>query len=378
MTDADAPCSDAPCAEQGIDDLEDLFENAPCGYLSADKDGRIGRANRTLATWLGIDAAELAGRRFSDLLTVGGKLFYETHLAPLLRMQGTFSEVAIDLACADGQKLPVLVNAVERRDEQGRPLFIRITVFRAVERRRYEHNLLGAKRSAEEAVRSERETAELREQFIAVLGHDLRNPFAAIASGARLLEREQLSDRGRSILNLLEQSVARAGGLIDNVLDFARARLGGGIPISPNPEARVGEVIGQIVAELRASMPERKIEAEVDITRPVPVDPARLGQLLSNLLGNALTHGAEDLPVRVVASTDHHEFRLSVVNGGAPISSGTMEHLFRPFFRGKVRRSQQGLGLGLYIASEIARAHNGTLTAESTKEETRFTFAMPL
>lgn len=378
MTGADAPCAEAPSADPGVDDLEDLFENAPCGYLSTDKDGRIGRANQTLATWLGVDSAELAGRRFSDLLTIGGKLFYETHLAPLLRMQGAFSEVAVDLACADGQKLPVLVNAVERRDEHGRPLFIRITVFRAVERRRYEHNLLGAKRSAEEAMRSERETAELREQFIAVLGHDLRNPFAAIASGARLLEREQLSDRGRSILKLLDQSVARAGGLIDNVLDFARARLGGGIPLSPDPEARVADVIGQIVAELRATMPERKIEAEVDITRPVPVDPARFGQLLSNLLGNALTHGAEDLPVRVVATTDHHEFRLSVVNGGAPILPGAMQHLFRPFFRGKVRRSQQGLGLGLYIASEIARAHNGTLTAESTKEKTRFTFAMPL
>ena len=378
MTGADAPCAEAHSADPGVDDLEDLFENAPCGYLSTDKDGRIGRANQTLATWLGVDSAELAGRRFSDLLTIGGKLFYETHLAPLLRMQGAFSEVAVDLACADGQKLPVLVNAVERRDEHGRPLFIRITVFRAVERRRYEHNLLGAKRSAEEAMRSERETAELREQFIAVLGHDLRNPFAAIASGARLLEREQLSDRGRSILKLLDQSVARAGGLIDNVLDFARARLGGGIPLSPDPEARVADVIGQIVAELRATMPERKIEAEVDITRPVPVDPARFGQLLSNLLGNALTHGAEDLPVRVVATTDHHEFRLSVVNGGAPILPGAMQHLFRPFFRGKVRRSQQGLGLGLYIASEIARAHNGTLTAESTKEKTRFTFAMPL
>jgi sigma-B regulation protein RsbU (phosphoserine phosphatase) len=361
-----------------MDDLEDLFENAPCGYLSADKDGRIGRANRTLAAWLGVNSADLVDRRFSDLLTIGGKLFYETHLAPLLRMQGSFSEVAVDLACADGQKLPVLVNAVERRDDEGRPLFIRITVFRAVERRRYQNNLLGAKRSAEEAVRSERETAELREQFIAVLGHDLRNPFAAIASGARLLEREQLSERGRSILNLLEQSVGRAGGLIDNVLDFARARLGGGIPLSPDPEARVADVIGQITAELRASMPERKIEAEVDVTRPVPVDPARLGQLLSNLLGNALTHGAQDLPVRVVAATDHHEFRLSVVNGGAPISASAMEHLFQPFFRGKVRRSQQGLGLGLYIAAEIAKAHNGTLSAESTKEETRFTFAMPL
>ena len=125
-------------------------------------------------------------------------------------------------------------------------------------------------------------------------------------------------------------------------------------------------------------MPERKIEAEVEITRPVPVDPARFGQLLSNLLGNALTHGAENLPVRIVAITDHHEFRLAVVNGGAPISPSAMQHLFRPFFRGKVRRSQQGLGLGLYIASEIARAHNGTLTAQSTKQETRFTFAMPL
>jgi sigma-B regulation protein RsbU (phosphoserine phosphatase) len=378
VTDADAPCAEATSAEQRIDDLEDLFENAPCGYLSTDKGGRIGRANRTLATWLGVEPADLAGRRFSDLLTVGGKLFYETHLAPLLRMQGSFSEVAVDLARVDGQKLPVLVNAVERRDDEGRPLFIRITVFRAVERRRYEQNLLGAKRSAEEAVRSERETAELREQFIAVLGHDLRNPFAAIASGARLLEREQLSERGRSILKLLEQSVGRAGGLIDNVLDFARARLGGGIQLSPDPDARVADVIGQVVAELRASMPQRKIEAEIDVTRPVPVDPARFGQLLSNLLGNALTHGAESLPVQVIASTDHHEFRLSVVNGGAPISASAMEHLFRPFFRGKVRRSQQGLGLGLYIAAEIAKAHNGTLTAESNKEETRFTFAMPL
>jgi sigma-B regulation protein RsbU (phosphoserine phosphatase) len=286
--------------------------------------------------------------------------------------------VAVDLARVDGQKLPVLVNAVERRDDEGRPLFIRITVFRAVERRRYEQNLLGAKRSAEEAVRSERETAELREQFIAVLGHDLRNPFAAIASGARLLEREQLSERGRSILKLLEQSVGRAGGLIDNVLDFARARLGGGIQLSTDPEARVADVIGQVVAELRASMPQRKIEAEIDVTRPVPVDPARFGQLLSNLLGNALMHGAESPPVQVIASTDHHEFRLSVVNGGAPISASAMEHLFRPFFRGKVRRSQQGLGLGLYIAAEIAKAHNGTLTAESNREETRFTFAMPL
>jgi sigma-B regulation protein RsbU (phosphoserine phosphatase) len=365
-------------ADGGIDDLQDLFENAPCGYLSADKDGRISRANRTLAKWLATEPEALAGRRFSDLLTIGGKLFYETHFAPLLRMQGSFSEVALDLACADGRRLPVLVTAAERRDEDGNPLFIRMSVFSAAERRRYERNLLGAKATAEDAVQTARETAELREQFIAVLGHDLRNPIAAMASGAKVLEREQLSERGRTVLRLMDSSIARAGGLIDDILDFARARLGHGIIVSLDENAPVAQAIEQVVAELQSIVPERDIETEIRITRPVRVDSARIGQMLSNLLGNAVTHGAESDPVRVSAATDGGEFRLSVANGGVPIPADTVKHLFQPFFRGMVRPSQQGLGLGLYIAAEIAKAHNGTLTVTSDEAETRFTFAMPL
>lgn len=361
-----------------VEDFEDLFEDAPCGYVAADKNGWISRANRTLATWVGTDPGALVGRRFSDLLTVGGKLFYETHFAPLLRMQGSFSEVALDLCCADGRKLPVLVSAVERRDDRGNPLFIRFTVFSAVERHRYETNLLAAKKDAEDAVRNARETAELREQFIAVLGHDLRNPLGAISSGARLLEREEISERGRAVLSLMEQSVARAGALIDNVLDFARARLGGGIPLALDAETPLTPVLRQVIAELHANAPERRIESEIAIACPVAVDHVRIGQMLSNLVANALAHGAEDLPVRVVATTAAGQFRLSVANGGAPISKEAMKHLFQPFFRGKVRRSQQGLGLGLFIASEIAKAHRGTLTVESTEAETRFTFTMPL
>jgi sigma-B regulation protein RsbU (phosphoserine phosphatase) len=361
-----------------MDDVEDLFENAPCGYLTADKDGRIRRANSTLANWLGTESAALGGTRFSELLTIGGKLFWETHLAPLLRMQGSFSEVALELDGGDKGKLPVLVSAVERRDDRGMPRFVSIIVFSAAERRRYEGNLLVAKRSAEDAIRTERETAELREQFIAVLGHDLRNPLAAIASGARLLGREPLSDNGRSILALIDQSVARAAALIDNVLDFARARLGGGIALSLDPDTPLAPLIEHVIAELHATAPQRSIESQISINRPVAVDHGRIGQLLSNLLGNALTHGAEDQPVRVGAMTDEHEFRLWVANGGAPLPREALKHLFQPFFRGKVRRSQQGLGLGLFIASRIAEAHNGTLTVESTAAETRFTFTMPI
>jgi sigma-B regulation protein RsbU (phosphoserine phosphatase) len=137
-------------------------------------------------------------------------------------------------------------------------------------------------------------------------------------------------------------------------------------------------VLGQVMAELRAASPNRVIEAEFDITEPVMCDRERIGQLFSNLLGNALTYGAADQPIRVRAATAGGMFELSVANSGDPIPPAAMERLFLPFFRVAVRPSQQGLGLGLYIASEVARAHGGELDVTSTPEETRFSFRMPL
>lgn len=125
-------------------------------------------------------------------------------------------------------------------------------------------------------------------------------------------------------------------------------------------------------------MPERVIEHDFRIADPVDCDRSRVGQLVSNLLGNALTHGAPDQPVKVFAATENGIFELWIANAGAPIPEAAMANLFQPFFRGQVRASLQGLGLGLHIASEIAKAHEGTLTVTSTAEETRFTFRMPL
>nr|WP_313901744.1 PAS domain S-box protein [Methylobacterium sp. J-088] len=132
-------------------DLEDLFENAPCGYLETLPNGRISRVNRTFSTWTGFASEQLVGRRFLDLLNIAGKIYYETHFAPLLRLQGSFNEVALDVMRSDGTTLPVLVNAVVRRDEAGVIRFIRVTVFNASDRRRYEQDLLDARRTAEQA-----------------------------------------------------------------------------------------------------------------------------------------------------------------------------------------------------------------------------------
>ena len=205
---------------------------------------------------------------------------------------------------------------------------------------------------------SERETSELREQFIAVLGHDLRNPLASIAAGARMLTKADPKEAASEILGLMQKSVARMSTLIDNVLDFARGRLGSGIALKRSPQS-LEPVLNEVVAELRAGSPGRKIETTFDLTRAVDCDGGRIAQLFSNLLGNAVTHGAAERPIHVRATTQDGKLELSIANAGEPIPSEAMERLFQPFYRLAERGSQQGLGLGLYIASEIARAHGG-------------------
>jgi sigma-B regulation protein RsbU (phosphoserine phosphatase) len=357
------------------EDLEDLYENAPCGYLSLGADGRIVKSNLTLSTWIGIAREELIGKRLRDILNISGAIFYETHFAPLLRMQGFFNEVALDLVTVDGTKLAVLVNAIDRRDDEGKLLFTRLTIFPATERRRYERGLVDARLAAEHGLEVERDASELREQFIAVLGHDLRNPLAGIQAGLRRLQRNGTADA--VIIDLMLRSVSRMENLINDVLDLTRARLGGGLNYRMEHGRDLAPTMNQVIGELQIAYPNRVIDDRYELTEPVDCDHERVGQLLSNLVGNALSHGDTVVPVKVEAVTQNGKLRISVINAGEPIPPKAMERLFQPFYRGEVRSNLQGLGLGLYIASQIAQAHNGTLTVTSDNNQTVFTFLMP-
>ena len=136
------------------EDPGELYEHAPCGYLTTTPDGTIVKVNETFLAWTGYTRADLVGvRRFRDLLTPGGQIYHESHYAPLLRMQNDVHEVAFDLVCADGRRLPTLINSVLGRDPAGRPRLIRTTIFNATERRGYERELLNARRIAEDSER---------------------------------------------------------------------------------------------------------------------------------------------------------------------------------------------------------------------------------
>jgi signal transduction histidine kinase len=230
--------------------------------------------------------------------------------------------------------------------------------------------------ASETALQEERATAALRDRFVAVLGHDLRNPLAAIEAGTRLLsERDPLTPRQTKIIVQMAASSGRMTQLVDHVLDLARGQLGGGMPVDRRDDMTLAESIQLVVDELRAVHADRVLEVRIRIGEPVACDHQRMMQLVSNLLANALTHGDPAKPVRIVAEAADGRFSIEVANGGKPIARTRLVKLFEPFtYAGQTK----GLGLGLFIAMEIAKAHGGTIDVVSDATGTRFTFAMPL
>lgn len=358
-------------------DFERFFENSVSGFLITDPQGHILKSNTRLADWIGIPTEELNGKRVLDLFTIGSKIYYETHLWPLLRMQGSFDEVLLDLSGPDKQRTSFLVNALECRDEKNHPEYIYYIVSKAADRILYEKTLQHQKQLAEAKLASEKEIVALREQLIAVLGHDLRNPLASILLASEMLVESIKDEKHSGVLGILKRSTLRMDELIGNIMDFAKTRMGGGLNIAWK-EAILQPVLQQVVDELVLGSGGKEIRTTFDIQEPVYCDPDRIAQLVSNLLANSLTHGASNTPVTFRVSHQNGILEFAVSNQGEKIPEDLLENLFEPFTREGKRKSQNGLGLGLYISSEIARAHNASLTCTSTDEETCFSFYMGL
>lgn len=228
--------------------------------------------------------------------------------------------------------------------------------------------------TAEAGLADERTNAKTRDQFLAVLGHDLRSPLAALTSGIRMM-RDRAEPDDDDILEAMQHAAQRMNGLIGDLTDLARTRLGReGLSIQ-SALVDIAPVLQGVAAKLRSANPERRIETDFALSTPVYCDIARIEQLFSNLLSNAVSHGVKDHPVRARASIDGTTLEIAVTNAGNVIPDARMQSLFEPVVRGA--HPGHGLGMGLYLASQIAKAHGGNLAASSSHEETRFVFSMP-
>jgi signal transduction histidine kinase len=232
-----------------------------------------------------------------------------------------------------------------------------------------------------EAQRQREQAERFRELFVGMLGHDLRNPLAAITFGAKILaQRGTLGPEDARVVARIAAAGERMRRMIDQILDLTRIRLRGGIPISPR-RMNLHDLVRRIVDELEPAHPGRTLRVRLSDDPAGFWDPDRLGQVVSNLLGNALEHTARDAAVDVIVDRTGPTAHLVVHNTGAPIAADLLPVIFDPFRSSRGARSDgapRGLGLGLYIAREIVRSHGGRLDVVSTESEgTTFTVTLP-
>ena len=379
-------------------ELEALFDGAPCGLLVTREDGTILRANQTFGAWMGISGDALLGRRFQELLAMGGRIFHQTHWAPLMRMQGSVAEVKLDLVHADKHIVTMLLNGVRR--EVGDVAFFELALFCTTDRDKYERELVSARELAEDLLhkktaaeaalrqtqaeleiaysKSERR-ASFAEEMVAIVSHDLKNPLTAIKMATEILAKSESTPKEARMLSHIGRSVDRAERMIADLLDLALTRAGRGIAVSLI-EVDVHELITRAVDELRVAFPKVTLLQHSLGAGRACLDADRIQQVVGNLVANSVAYGDHQRPITISVRREGSDLCISVLNYGAIIPEPLQAGLFEPMTRGAEPGSEaRSVGLGLFIVREVAIAHGGRVSVRSTLQAgTQFDVHIPL
>jgi PAS domain S-box-containing protein len=360
---------------------DDLYEHAPCGYISTLPDGTIVRVNQTLIDWTQHTRdALLSGTKFQSLLAVGSKIYYETHYAPLLQMQGVANEIAFEITCADGRIMPVLVNSRVRRDTDGTPLFNRITLFDATDRRRYERELLLARRKAEQVAKD-------KADLLAMLSHDIRNPLNAVMGVVQLLDHSDLNDAQHRFVRLLKSSSENMLKLLNHVLELSKVESGSFALVETPFSLR--HIVDDVVSTYETTAREKGLELRTSIDERVPPqvigDPVAMRQVLTNLVGNALKfteRGSVTLSVTTrERAVDAVTLHMEVADTGIGIAPEVVERIFNPYTQATYDTAMKfgGTGLGLAITRKLLALYGSSVHVTSVPGEgSRFFFTLRL
>jgi signal transduction histidine kinase len=292
---------------------------------------------------------------------------YSTHHTP--RTYGLKSYISVPIVLGDGEFFGTLCGIDPLPHDVERP---EITGTLTLFARMLSEQIDGARLSVRtgNALKDAQRIALSRDQFIAVLGHDLRNPLQAISMGTGVLMKSAGDERSRRLLGSMQSASERMGSMIGEILDFARGQIDGGLDVNIKPDSRLSEALEEILDETRIAEPTIQIEADFDFQGLVVCDRRLVAQLFGNLLHNAIVYGDPSKPISAKARSRAGVFSLVVHNFGETIAADQLPTLFEPFAR--VGTGGSGLGLGLFICSEIARAHQGTLDVVSAAGETSF------
>ena len=343
--------------------MDQLLDNAPCGYLAFTDEGVIRTVNTTLATLLGSSTEELHGRKFESLLGVGARIFYHTHFFPVLKLHGEAEEVYLMLRSRSGQDIPVLTNGI-RRDRNGEMLSECVFV-RMLQRGKYEDELLRAKREAEAA-------SDAKAKFLSMMSHELRTPLQAISGYCNLLLEGisgPINDEQRTDLRAIHSASEELVRLLNDILDFARLESG-----AANIRTETVDVDAALSRAETLVIP-KLAEAQLHYSREACApdlrlrgNADRLQQVLLNLLTNAIKFTPAGGTIALGCSADDQFTRISVRDTGCGIPAEHLDRIFDPFVqvdRNRIETRQRGVGLGLAISRELIEAMGGELAATS-------------
>ena len=382
-------------ADSPLDDA--LYEHAACGLLVAQTDGLIRRANATICRWLGYEAQDLIGQiRVQDLLTVGGRLFHQTHINPILQLQGSVAEVQVEMRHRDRARVPLLINIVRRR--HGDTVFDEFALLIGEDRRAYERELLKARQTAEAALEArhgaESKLHALNEQlsladrrkdeFIATLSHELRNPLAPMHSALEVMKLKSLGDTALApVLTVFERQLNHMTHLVDDLMEISRITEGR-MELRCTPldlgtvlraaAADVAPLINASGHTLAVSLPAEAMVVEGDATR--------LTQVIVNLLTNAAKYTPHGGHIWLEARLQGGEAEISVRDDGIGIPQQSLASIFDMFsqLEPALDRSQGGLGIGLALVKGILALHGGGIraTSEGIGKGSEFLLRLPL
>ncbi|MFN2637544.1 MAG: PAS domain-containing sensor histidine kinase [Gemmatimonadaceae bacterium] len=347
--------------------MDALLDRAPCAFLTFAADGTVLDANTTLLEMLGARRAEVIGRPFESLLTVSSRIFYQTHLFPLLKLRSTVEELFLTMRSNDGGGGDVAVLANVARRDAGGAVIYDAALMRLRERRKWEDEVVRARRSAEEANRA---TSGL----LSMMSHDLRTPIGSISGYCDLLMmgiRGPLNDAQLADVERMKKAATYLLNLIEDVLNFARLRSGQIIDLDMTA-IDTQTVLAQTEALIGPRMEQAGIEYRREGCTPdvcVVADPDRLQQILLNLITNAVkfTAAGGRITISCRASDDHTS--ISVADTGRGIAADQLERIFEPFVQATGTAAdpaaKKGFGLGLAISRGLARRMGGDLTVTS-------------
>ncbi len=349
---------------------EELYEQAPCAYLSTLPDGTIVRVNQTFVDWIAAPRDMLIGSKFQKLLTVGSRIYYETHYAPLLRMQGVANEIALEMVQYGGRVVPVLANARQTLDATNTPIFNRITLFDSTDRRRYERELLLARRKAEQMAKD-------KADLLAMLSHDIRNPLNALMGVIHLLERSETDQPQQRLVRLLRSSSEHMLNLLNHVLELSRAE-SSSFALAETPFS-LTTVVDESVATFEDAARQKGLTLRAYVADTVPPllkgDPLALRQVLTNLVGNAVKFTATGSVTLTVSTkqcaTDAVTLSFAVADTGMGIAEDAISHIFNEFTQASYETAQRfgGSGLGLAITRRLLSLYGSSVHVDSVLGE---------